>query len=477
MKLVPEPHPDPNPDHTIKMYGGLWGAAVPPLVLISVLFWLSIHERATITGFWVGGIVAIVVGLALTRTKKAYAESVVDGMSDRTGAMILVAFIFAGIFGKLMSSGGLVDGLLWFGLETGITGRAFTCLAFVLATIFGLGTGTSVGTVTALIPVLYPAGFFLGADPMFLALAILAGGALGDNLAPISDTTIASAFSQDATMGRVVRTRIPLAFAAGAIALVVLAVFGGGGQTQSLPELGSTAGPLGLIMILPFVAVIVLSVIGRHIIEALTGGIVTAIVLGLVTRLILPGSVFSIPAERGDTTGLLEDGMRGVTGPVLLVLLVLAMARVLANSGVMDWLLQALQKRATQGVRSAELLIIAVGVLFTIPLGANAPAIIMIGPSIAKPLGEKYNLAPERRANLLDCSVCTVFYMLPWHNAVIVWYSMLLTAASAYNIEAPSIWSALANPYAWALITVVVFSALTGWNRTYNQPTNRKVLA
>lgn len=451
----------------VRMIGGLAGALAAPTVFIAVLFWLSIEERASIRGFWVGGIAAIVVGLLLARTKRAYAESVIDGVADRTGATIIVAFIFAGIFGTFMAAGGLVDGLLWFGLTTGVQGALFTALAFLIAAVFGLGTGTSVGTVTALIPVLFPAGVLLGADPTMVALAVLAGGALGDNLAPISDTTIVSAYTQDATMGAVVRRRAPLALTAGLISLVVFLIFGGGGTVIGADSVAADPSALGLVMLLPFLLVIALSVLGRHIIEALVYGILAAIALGLVTGLVSFGQLFGIPAERGESTGLIEDGIAGVTGPVLLVLLVLAMARVLADTGIMERLLRFLQRRAAQGVRSAELLIIGVGVLFTIPLGANAPAILMIGPTIARPLGEAYNLSPERRANLLDCSVCTVFYMLPWHNAVIVWYGVLVLAATQYQLELPSIWSALMNPYAWALLVVIVFSAITGWNRNY----------
>lgn len=455
---------------TVRMIGGLAGAMAPPLVFIAVLFWLSAAERASISGFWVGGIAAIVVGLLLTRTKRAYAESVVSGVADRTGAVIIIAFIFAGIFGNFMSEGGLVDGLLWLGLETGLQGAAFTAFAFVLASIFGMGTGTSVGTVTALVPVLFPAGVLLGADPAMVALAVLAGGALGDNLAPISDTTITSAYTQGATMGAVVRTRIPLALTAGFISLVVFAIFGGGGEVTGVEGLEQQPSPLGLVMLIPFLLVIVLAMRGRHIIESLVWGSISAIVLGLATGLLTGGQIFGIPEERGTSTGLIEDGIAGVTGPVLLVLLVLAISRVLADSGIMAWLLKALQRSAARGVRSAELLIIGVGVLFTIPLGANAPAILMIGPTIARPIGESYNLSPERRANLLDCAVCTVFYMLPWHNAVIVWYGVLLTTATTFGFNAPSIWTALVNPYAWALLIVILFSAITGWNRTYAKP-------
>jgi Na+/H+ antiporter NhaC len=457
----------PRPTTRVEMFGGLAGAAVPPLVFIGVLFWLSIEERASITSFWVGAIAALVIGLVLAKTKRAYAESLVSGLADRTGILIVVAFIFAGIFGGFMQEGGLIQGMLWLGQEVGLQGAAFTAFAFLLSAIFGTGIGTSVGTVTALVPVLYPAGVFLGADPMMLAVALLAGGALGDNLSPISDTTIASAYTQDATMGNVVRRRLPLALTAGAIALVIFLLTGGGGEVIPAEDIDAVASPLGLIMLLPFALVIFLSLRGRHIFESLTWGTLFALALSIVSGGLAASSIFQVPTERGDSTGLIEDSMASVTGPVILVLLVLALTRILADSGVMAWMLSKLQSAAARGVRSAELVIIGIGVLFTIPLGANAPAILMLGPSIARPLGEKYRLAPERRANLLDCAVCTVFYVLPWHNAVIVWFGVVLATATSYGFAVPSIWDALFNPYAWALLLVVTVSAITGWNRTY----------
>jgi len=49
---------------------------------------------------------------------------------------------------------------------------------------------------------MFPAGVFLGADPAFLAVAILSGGALGDSYSPISSSNITVAFTQDADDAR-----------------------------------------------------------------------------------------------------------------------------------------------------------------------------------------------------------------------------------------------------------------------------------
>lgn len=459
--------PGPSADEKVGMLGGPITALIPALVFVGVLVWLSVAERSTISGFWVGGWAAIVIGLVLSTTKRRFTESIIRGLSDQTGAVIITAFIFAGIFGSILSGGGLVKGLLWLGLTIGLHGSLFTVLAFVLACIFAAGTGTSVGTVVAMVPVLYPAGVSLGADPTMLAVAIIAGGAFGDNIAPVSDSTISSAYTQKARMGEVVKTRLPLALSAAGISIVVFSIFGGS-ATDSTEQFTADSTPWGLVMLIPFALVIFLAIRGHHIITSLTWGTLSGIALGLATGLLRPAQIFTIPAEQGDSTGLIEDGIAGVTAAVVLVLFILALAQLLGDSGLMGKVLHLLQARAARGVRSAELTIVCITILFTIPLGSNAPAILLVGPTLARPLGLSHNLAPARTANLLDCSANTVFYMLPWHNAVIVWYVTVLATATEHGLPAPGIGAAFLNPYAWGLLLVLVISVLTGWNRKYS---------
>lgn len=299
-----------------------------------------------------------------------------------------------------------------------------------------------------------------------LAIAIIAGGAFGDNIAPVSDSTISSAYTQKARMGEVVKTRLPLALSAAGISIAVFAIFGGGG-TVSQEHFAAQSDPLGLLMLVPFVLVIFLAVRGHHIIASLTWGTLAAIALGLTTGLLRLQEIFSIPVEQGASTGLIEDGISGVTGAVILVLFILALAQLLSDSGLMDKILRVLQTSAAKGVRSAELTIVGLTILFTIPLGSNAPAILLVGPTLARPLGLSHKLAPARTANLLDCSANTVFYMLPWHNVVIVWYVTVLATAMEHSLPHPGIGAAFLNPYAWGLLLVLLVSILTGWNRKY----------
>ena len=88
------------------------------------------------------------------------------------------------------------------------------------------------------------AGIILGGSPMFLAGAIVSGAIFGDNLAPISDTTIASASTQQfrdgrpADVGGCVKTRFKYSIVAGSIALVLFAILGGIGGTYEGGAIG-----------------------------------------------------------------------------------------------------------------------------------------------------------------------------------------------------------------------------------------------
>ncbi len=460
-------HEMPTQQKTLDMYGGIWGALVPLLLLVGGLIWLSVAEMGGTKPFWACAWIALAFGLFLARDKSGYCEAAMRGISDKTGVIIVCAWLFAGVFGKIMSAGGLVSGLLWFGMTIEAQGSIFTFTVFIIAMLFALGTGSSTGTCIALAPVLYPAGYFLGSDPALLAVAILSGAAFGDNLAPISDTTIVSAYTQEADMRDVVRSRFPLAIIAAISAGIIFLIFGGGGELQSLPAIQAQMNPMGLFMMIPLAIVVIAALCKRHIIESLIYGNVSAVIIGIIIGTLDLSAVFSIPAARGISTGLIEDGINSVVGAIIFAILILAVTQILVESGIMVRILKFAESTMIRTVRQAELFIIGVTILVSVPISANAPAELLVGPSLVKPVGKKFNLAPARRANLMDCAVCTIFFILPWHIAVAAWYTAIVATAESYGIPAPSISAALYNPYSWTLFVVLIFSAVTGWNRKY----------
>lgn len=461
-------------EYRLKMIGGLWGGLVPLIVLIVVLCSISLGGAGSVQSFWTAGWLALLVGMFLAKSKSDYCSTIMRGLRDKSGIVIVTAWLFAGVFGKLMVAGGLVKGLLWFGLKTGASGALFALLSFIAAMLFSVGTGTSTGTVLSLIPVLYPAGVFLGANPVMLAIGILSGAAFGDNLAPISDTTIVSAFTQEAEMRDVVRSRFPLAMTAAIIAAVFILIFGKGGDVHSLPELRVQMDPAGLLMLISFAVVIVSALCGNHLVESLVYGNVSAFCIGLVNRQIGLSDIFRIPMERGQSTGIIQDGIGSVVGAIIFALLMLAITQVLVDSGVLESILKRVEKTFVKTVRQAELFIIFITILASIPIASNAAAELLVGPGLVKPIGKKFHLTPARRANLMDCSVCSLFYTIPWHIAVVVWYGAVQTAADSFQLPGLPPGVSFLNPYSWALLAVLLFSAITGWNRKTIQVENQE---
>jgi len=47
----------------------------------------------------------------------------------------VTAWLFVRVFAKLMVAGGMVNALLWFGLETGASGARFSAISFKLRSI------------------------------------------------------------------------------------------------------------------------------------------------------------------------------------------------------------------------------------------------------------------------------------------------------------------------------------------------------
>ena len=217
-------------DHTLKFYGARLGAAVPLLFFVVWAVAISVagapYERGLILGM-IGG---LTLGMLLSRSQWAdYANAVITGMANPVATVTIVAWFWAGMFAQVLRVGGLVDGLVWLGGQSNATGGYFVGATFVLAATFGPAVGTGYGTTVAFCTLMFPAGLILGADPVWLFAAILSGAAFGDNLAPVSDTTVVSATTQETDIPGVVRSRIKYAVIAAIPALLLFTLLGGGG--------------------------------------------------------------------------------------------------------------------------------------------------------------------------------------------------------------------------------------------------------
>ncbi|MGP4067139.1 Na+/H+ antiporter NhaC family protein [Halobacillus sp. B29] len=466
----------------LEFRGGVFAATIPLVFFIIWAIALSVTELVTEQSLVLGMVIGIAIGLFFCKSQWAdYAQSLFSGMAQPVGVIAVIAWFWAGMFAKLLSAGGLVDGLIWFGFQTGLEGGAFVAITFLLSALFATAVGTGYGTVATFGVLMYPAGVILGADPVILLAAILSGAVFGDNLAPVSDTTIVSATTQEADVPGVVRSRFKYSITAAIPALILFIIFGGGGEqgsTEVINQLQAQVAPDGLIMLLPFILVLYLALSGHHLLTSLTWGIVTSVGLIAVSGVSLTKVLHIYKNDSGEAVveGALMSGIGGYFNMAILILLILAAAHLLEIAGTMEVIKNFFLGIIKNVVRRAELSIFGIVAFLNVFITINTAAEIAAAPFVRK-LGIEMNIHPYRRANFLDTVTSSLGYIFPWSGGVLLAWATIQGAAEEYDFL-PVVGPTEVFPYVfqgWGLLIVMFVAAMTGWGLRYSGKNGEEV--
>ena len=454
-------HPTSSGTH-LSFHGGLAGALAPFVLFLVGVGWLGLSGAPDETGFWPVLLGGLTLGLLLAQDKRGYAEAMLDGMSRKLVMLMVMAWMLAGVFGVLLRDSGLVQSLVWAAQSAGVGSGGYAVAAFLVSAVFSTATGTSLGTILVCAPLLYPVGGVLGTDPAFLIGAILAGATFGDNVSPVSDTTIASASTQGADISGVVRSRMRYALPAAFVSIAVFAALGGGDGTQAGGGPPADADATGLLMLAIPVMVLIVLMKQRHLIEGLVYGILGAAILGLLLGRFTATDLLSIDRENFVAQGLVLDGMRRAVGVSVFTILLMGLVGGLEAAGIVDRIVAWVRSRSgTPG--QAEWWIFGSVTGATVLTTHSTVAILTIG-DLAKEVGEAAGINGYRRANILDVTVCTYPFLFPVFIPVILAASM---TGGVDGMPRVSPWEVgLHNVHSWALLVVIVLAITTGWGRT-----------
>lgn len=483
----------------IEFYGGRGVSALPILFFVVwAVVQTALWRVSDTNGLIIGILIGIVVGMFFVKGSWAgYANTMFEGMTQPVAVTAVVAWLWAGMFSETLQAGGFVEGLVWLADAVGVGATLFPAITFVLAALLATGIGTGYGTVIAFVVLFWPTGVLLGANPVLLFGAILSGAIFGDNLAPVSDTTIVSAVTQDSDIGGVVATRFKYAIIAAAVAFPAYVLASSampglevaGGAREIFLE---TANPAGLVHLISMGVVIGTAVSGRHIVEAITWGIIAAIAFNLLFGLASVGDIllFRAPADgplaeqlaflpilevvepaNVGVGGSLVNGITGFFSLAILILFIIAASQIMIRGGAFDAILEFSFGRLATNIRNAELTMVGSAALINAAITINTAAEIAIGPYISK-LGERFNINGYRRANILDAMTSALGYIFPWSGGVLVGFEAMQGLPGQYEfIEAGMIVNPIeVIPYVfhgWLLVAVFVVAAYTGFGREY----------
>ncbi|MGE8080077.1 Na+/H+ antiporter NhaC family protein [Peribacillus loiseleuriae] len=462
-------------DKKLEFRGG-WGVAFIPVVifLFFCILYFIVFKAFEMYALAMGAFVALMVGAIFVKkgNYERFWDSVYEGVREAVPIAILLFVI--GMFSELIKTTNISAGFVWLADLLGVDGGLFTAFTFLAICIISTATGSSIGSMFTCFPIFYPAGVLLGCDPAVLAGAIVSASIFGDNLAPISDTTIISAGTQEYTkkegfaeVGGCVSSRLKYSLVAGAISFVLFWIFGGGGTVGAGASdiLAKNMNPITLVMLVPVVIMLIVAIKTRNIYKAITIGIILGTLTGLAFNLLTFDNVISV--ADGTPVGFLTGGISSMMATVTLVISVYGIMGVLNGAGVLEKVTNGiLNSKMGKTVRGAEIAMM-LGISFTTLIfgGVTSASMTTFG-KVQNEIGKRVGLHPYRRANLLDGFANSIVLVIPFLS-VFVFLGALLT--QGYDFVAPLLLTQISSGmiYCMVLFLVLLFSVITGWGRKY----------
>ena len=430
-------------DHSLNKKGN--GLALVPFLVFVVIYLgaglivqsqgveMAFYQFPSVTAMFI----ALLVAFAMTKgTINERFRVFAKGAANEDVLTMLIIYLLAGAFSSVAASMGGRDATVNLGLSL-IPVQFLTAGVFIISAFMGTATGTSMGTIGAIVPIAVGVADKGGLSVPLVVGACVGGAMFGDNLSFISDTTIAATRSQGCEMRDKFRVNFFIALPAALITLVVLLIMG---RPETMPDMGVLE--YSIIKVVPYLLVLILALVGMNVFLVLTIGIFAAGIVGLAT-----GSL--------DIFGFAQSIWTGFTGMNEVFFLTLfcgGMSQMVTRNGGIVWLIEKLRGMMKSN-KSAQIGIAALVSLADCATANNTVAIVLSG-SMAKDISREYKVDPRRTASLLDVFSCVFQGIIPYG-------AQILTAAaltSAYGITMsptdiiPRLW------YCWILAIVGILS-------------------
>ena len=361
---------------------------------------MGFYVTSVVVAFGVALIVAFFQNRALSFEEKI--RLCAKGIGDENIVIMLFIFLLAGAFSGLAGAAGGASSVA--GLMLSLIPASFTIPGiFLIACLVSMAMGTSVGTITVLVPI--AAELAREADlNLALLVGIVVGGAMfGDNLSVISDTTIAATRTQGVAMQDKFKANILIALPAAFLTVAILIVY-----ALRHPAAPFQSMEFSFWLALPYFVVLILALLGINVFLVLLVGILLFSALGLAL-----GTV-TIP----DAMAAMGTGTAGMFETIVVTILVASISALMREGGGFEAILSLIQSRA-RGKKGGMLGIVLLTGFMDIATANNTVAIVVAAP-IAKEIGAEYGIAPRKIASLLDTASCIAQGLIPYGAQLLV---------------------------------------------------------
>ncbi len=366
----------------------------------------------------VGAFLAALLTACLQNRKVSFdkkLEIMGRGVGDKNIVTMLLIFLVAGIFVGVVGRNS-AESVAYFLLSL-IPPEFAVGVLFVVSCFVSVAMGTSVGTITLIVPIGIAVADASGASLALCIASVMGGAMFGDNLSFISDTTIAACNGQGCAMKDKFRENFRIALPAAIVSLVIIIVLSMNSGSHEV-----ISHEYDLVQVIPYVLVLIGGIIGINVFVVLLIGIASGAVIMLATGTV---TVTGLVANIG-------SGLSGMFETSMVAVLVAALCELIREYGGFDALLN-MTKKLFRSKKSGQLGIgLLVGAM-DIATANNTVAIVMANP-IAKEMAENYGISPRKTASILDTFSCVFQGIIPYGAQMLV--ALSAAAELGYEVSA-----------------------------------------
>ena len=428
-----------------------WLALSPLVVFLCVYLISSIavgdfYAIPISSAFLIASIYAILICRGKTLEERIAIFS--EGAGNKNVLLMIWIFVLAGAFASTAKEIGAIDATVNLALRI-LPGKLLYAGLFLASCFISMSIGTSVGTIVALVPVAAGIAEELGAtgasgvlsSTPFITAIIVGGAFFGDNLSFISDTTIAATRTQGCSMVDKFKTNIRIVAPAALIVTILYVILGS--SVSATPE----AGPIDLMLLIPYILVIALALTGVNVAAVLTIGLFVNALIGFLNGSLVWSSFLTS----------VGGGISGMGDLIIVTMLAGGMLELIRVGGGLDFIVNGMTRRI-YGKRGAEMSIAGLVSLANLCTANNTIAIITSG-GIAKDITERFGLDPRKTASILDTFSCLIQGLIPYG-------AQLLMAAGLSGASSISIIGYLYYPFIMG--TFAMLAILLRFPRKYS---------
>lgn len=392
---------------------------------------MGFYVMSVVVAFVIALIVALLQNKELSFDEKIHICA--KGIGDDNITIMLFIFLVAGAFSGVAGEAGGAKSTANLFLNI-IPSNFIIPGFFIIACLISMAMGTSVGTITVLVPIALNVSSSAGLSLPLMVGTVVGGAMFGDNLSFVSDTTIAATKTQGVAMKDKFRVNFKIALPGAIITLIILTVISIGTGSAELKTY-----EFNIWQTLPYFLVLLASLLGINVFAVLSSGTVLFGIVGICTKSLTFQSFFSS----------MGTGTSGMFETMVVTILVASIGALMKNNGGFSYILHVIKKNF-KGTKGGMFGIGILTLLMDVATANNTVAIVLAAP-IAKEIAGEYKIEDKKVASLLDTFSCIAQGVIPYG-------AQLLIAASLAKISSTEIIPYLFYQFILLLMVIIWIS-------------------